>query len=245
MKTLLKENERIDDLQRKGYRIIQNPDYFCFGMDAILLLGFAKVKKGEHTLDMGTGTGIIPILLEAKTKGESFVGLEIQEPVADMAARSVKLNQLEAKIEIVCGDIKEASTILKPCSFDVITCNPPYMNQTHGIVNPTQPKAIARHEILCDFEDIAREASKLLKPRGRLYLVHRPRRLMDLLCTLRKYHLEPKRMRYIHPYKGEEANMVLIEALHNGGVQMRVESPLIVYNEPGEYTQEVLQIYGE
>lgn len=245
MKTLLKENERIDDLQRKGYRIIQNPDYFCFGMDAILLSGFANVKKGERALDMGTGTGIIPILLEAKTQGESFVGLEIQQPVADMASRSVKLNQLEDKIEIVCGDIKEASTILPCCSFDVITCNPPYMNQTHGIVNPTKPKAIARHEILCNFEDIAREASKLLKPKGRLYLVHRPRRLMDLLCTLRKYHLEPKRMRYIHPFKEEEANMVLIEALHNGGVQMRVESPLIVYDEPGKYTQEVLQIYGE
>lgn len=245
MKTLLKENERIDDLQRKGYRIIQNPDYFCFGMDAILLSGFANVKKGERALDMGTGTGIIPILLEAKTQGESFVGLEIQQPVADMASRSVKLNQLEDKIEIVCGDIKEASTILPCCSFDVVTCNPPYMNQTHGIVNPTKPKAIARHEILCNFEDIAREASKLLKPKGRLYLVHRPRRLMDLLCTLRKYHLEPKRMRYIHPFKEEEANMVLIEALHNGGVQMRVESPLIVYDEPGKYTQEVLQIYGE
>lgn len=245
MKTLLKENERIDDLQRKGYRIIQNPDYFCFGMDAILLSGFANVKKGERALDMGTGTGIIPILLEAKTQGESFVGLEIQQPVADMASRSVRLNQLEDKIEIVCGDIKEASTILPCCSFDVITCNPPYMNQTHGIVNPTKPKAIARHEILCNFEDIAREASKLLKPKGRLYLVHRPRRLMDLLCTLRKYHLEPKRMRYIHPFKEEEANMVLIEALNNGGVQMRVESPLIVYDEPGKYTQEVLQIYGE
>ena len=245
MKTLLKENERIDDLQRKGYRIIQNPDYFCFGMDAILLSGFANVKKGERVLDMGTGTGIIPILLEVKTQGESFVGLEIQQPVADMAARSVRLNQLEDKIEIVCGDIKEASTILKPCSFDVVTCNPPYMNQTHGIVNPTKPKAIARHEILCNFEDIAREASKLLKPKGRFYLVHRPRRLMDLLCTLRTYHLEPKRMRYIHPFKEEEANMVLIEALHNGGVQMRVESPLIVYDEPGKYTQEVLQIYGE
>ncbi len=245
MKTLLKENERIDDLQRKGYRIIQNPDYFCFGMDAILLSGFANVKKGEQVLDMGPGTGIIPILLEAKTMGESFVGLEIQQSVADMASRSVRLNQLEDKIEIVCGDIKEASTILPCCFFDVITCNPPYMNQTHGIVNPTKPKAIARHEILCNFEDIAREASKLLKPKGRLYLVHRPRRLMDLLCTLRKYHLEPKRMRYIHPFKEEEANMVLVEALHNGGVQMRVESPLIVYDEPGKYTQEVLQIYGE
>lgn len=245
MKTLLRENERIDDLQRKGYRIIQNPNYFCFGMDAILLSGFATVKKGEKVLDLGTGTGIIPILLEAKTQGESFIGLEIQESVADMASRSVQLNQLEDKVSIICGDIKEASKLLKPCSFDVITCNPPYMNQTHGIVNPTQPKAIARHEILCNFEDIAREASKLLKPKGRLYLVHRPRRLMDLLCILRNYHLEPKRMRYIHPYENEEANMVLIEALHNGGVQMRVESPLIVYHKPGEYTQEVLQIYGE
>jgi tRNA1Val (adenine37-N6)-methyltransferase len=245
MEPLLKENERIDDLQRKGYRIIQNPNYFCFGMDAILLSGFAKVKKGETVLDMGTGTGILPILLEAKTTGKFFTGLEIQKDVANMAKRSVQLNHLEDKVEIVCGDIKEASHIFSQNSFEVITCNPPYMNQNHGIVNPTQPKAIARHEILCNFEDIAREASRLLKPKGRLYLVHRPRRLMDLLCTLRNYHLEPKRMRFVHPYKEEEANMVLIEALLGGGVQMRIEPSLVVYEEPGKYTQEVLQIYGE
>lgn len=245
MTSLLKERERIDDLQRNGYCIIQNPEYFCFGMDAILLSGFANVKKGENVLDMGTGTGIIPILLEAKTPGNAFTGLEIQEQVADMALRSVKLNKLEDKIKIVCGDIKEASQIFPLASFDVITCNPPYMNQSHGIVNPTEPKAIARHEILCTFEDIVREASRLLKPKGRIYLVHRPRRLIDLLCTLRKYHLEPKRMRYVHPYKDEEANMVLIEATVNGGVQMRIEPALVVYEEPGKYTQEVLQIYGQ
>ena len=237
-------NERIDELQRNGYRIIQNEKKFCFGMDAVLLSGFARAGKGERVLDLGTGTGIIPILMEAKTGGESFTGLEIQEEMAEMAARSVKLNGLEEKVSIIQGDLKEASKRFGKASFDVVTCNPPYMNQNHGLKNPDEPKAIARHELLCSFEDVAREAAALLKSGGRLYLVHRPHRLTEIFETLRAHKLEPKRMKFVHPFADAEANMVLIEAFRGGRPQMRVEAPVIVYEKPGVYTNEIYEIYG-
>lgn len=237
-------NERIDELQRNGYRIIQNEKKFCFGMDAVLLSGFARAGKGERVLDLGTGTGIIPILMEAKTEGESFTGLEIQEEMAEMAARSVKLNGLEEKVSIIQGDLKEASKQFGKASFDVVTCNPPYMNQNHGLKNPDEPKAIARHELLCSFEDVAREAAALLKSGGRLYLVHRPHRLTEIFETLRAHKLEPKRMKFVHPFVDAEANMVLIEAFRGGRPQMRVEAPVIVYEKPGVYTNEIYEIYG-
>ena len=240
----LRENERIDELHRNGYRIIQNAKKFCFGMDAVLLSGFASVKPGGRVLDMGTGTGIIPILLEAKTQGEHFTGLEIQPESADMARRSVALNGLEDKITIVTGDIKEASRIFGGASFDVVTCNPPYMEGNHGLKNPEDAKAIARHEVLCNLEDVIREASAVLKPGGQLYMVHRPRRLVDIITLMTKYSIEPKRMKLVHPYVGEEANMVLIEGSRGGGRQMRVEKPLIVYKEQGVYTDEIYDIYG-
>ena len=235
--------ERVDDLQRNGYRIIQNPDWFCFGMDAVLLSAFASVKPGEQVLDMCTGTGVIPILLEARTEGSSFTGLEIQEPVAEMARRSVALNRLNEKVSIVNGDVKEASSIFGRASFDIVTCNPPYMNNQHGLQNPSAPKAIARHELLCTFDDVAREAAACLRPGGRFYLVHRPRRFMDLITTLRAYKLEPKRMRFVHPFADREANMVLIEAFRGGGVQMHVDPPLVVYRDVNEYTDEVRRLY--
>ena len=238
------EDERIDDLQRNGYRIIQKKKGFCFGMDAVLLSGFAQVKEGEAAVDLGTGTGIIPILLEVKTKGKHFTGLEIQEEVAEMAARSVKLNGLEEKVSIIQGDLKEASKRFGKASFDVVTCNPPYMNQNHGLKNPDEPKAIARHELLCSFEDVAREAAALLKSGGRLYLVHRPHRLTEIFETLRAHKLEPKRMKFVHPFADAEANMVLIEAFRGGRPQMRVEAPVIVYEKPGVYTNEIYEIYG-
>ena len=240
----LLEHERIDELQRNGYRIIQNEKKFCFGMDAVLLSGFARASKTEVALDLGTGTGIIPILMEAKTEGKHFSALEIQEEMAEMARRSVALNGLEDKITVVTGDIKEASKIFGRASFDVVTCNPPYMNQNHGLKNPDEPKAIARHELLCTFRDVAREASALLKTGGRFYLVHRPHRLVELLQTMREFHLEPKRMKFVHPYLGEEANMVLIEAFRGGKPHMRIEAPVIVYEKPGVYTQEIYDIYG-
>lgn len=241
---ILKENERIDDLQRNGYCIIQDPDRFCFGMDAVLLSGFAAVKDGARVLDLGTGTGIIPILLEAKTGAAHLTGLEIQADSADMAKRSVALNGLEEKIDIVTGDIKEADKLFDAASFDVITCNPPYMIGQHGLKNPEDAKAIARHEILCTLEDVVSKAAGLLVPGGKFFLVHRPFRLAEIIVTLRKYRLEPKRMRLVYPFADKEPNMVLLEAARGGRPRMTVEKPLIVYESPGVYMPEIYEVYG-
>ena len=243
-RVVLKENERIDDLERNGYHIIQDTKRFCFGMDAVLLSGFARVKEGAHVLDLGTGTGIIPILLEAKTKAEHLIGLEIQEDSADMARRSVLLNGLEDKIDIVTGDIKEAESLFDAASFDVITCNPPYMIGKHGITNEGDAKAIARHEILCTLEDIVSRAAKLLKPGGNFFMVHRPFRLAEIMAVLQAYKLEPKRMQLVYPFVDKEPNMVLIEANRGGKPRLTVEKPLIVYKEPGVYMPEIYDIYG-
>lgn len=240
----LRPGEHIDELQRNGYRIIQDRKRFCFGMDAVLLSGFVHVKPGERVLDLGTGTGIIPILLEAKTKGKHFTGLEIQPESADMARRSVELNHLEEKIEIVDGDIKDASKYFGASSFDVITTNPPYMISNHGIVNGQDAKTIARHEVLCTLEDIMRESAKILPPKGRFYMVHRPFRLSEIMCVMSKYGIEPKRMKLVYPYVDREPNMVLIEGLRGGKPRMTVEKPLIVYKEEGVYMEEIYEIYG-
>lgn len=194
---LIKEGERVDDLHRKGYVIIQDPKRFCFGVDAVILSGFARVKKGEKVLDLGTGTGILPILLEGRTLGSHFTGLEIQPESVEMARRSVALNELEEKVEIVEGDIKETAAIFGGSVFDVVTSNPPYMNEGGGLQNPSGPKAIARHEVLCTLEDVVKGAAKVLRPGGRFYMVHRPHRLTDIICTLRQYGLEPKRLRFL------------------------------------------------
>lgn len=244
MEINLKQNERLDDLHRKGYQIIQNPEKFCFGIDAVLLSGFVHVKAGAKVLDLGTGTGIIPILVEAKTKAAHITALELQEESADMASRSVKLNGLDNKISIVQGDIKEASHIFEGASFDVITTNPPYMTENHGLVNPDLPKAIARHEIYCTLEDVIRESAKLLKMNGKFFMVHRPYRLVEIITTLSKYKLEPKRIRFVHPYKDKEPNMVLIEAVKGGGARVKIEPPLVVYEDVNVYTKEIYEIYG-
>lgn len=241
---LLLPGERLDDLQRNGYKIIQNPQKFCFGMDAVLLSGFAKVKPGETVIDLGTGTGIIPILLEAKSRGQHFVGLEIQEESADMAARSVAYNGLENKISIQIGDIKDAAKQFGASSFDVVTSNPPYMTKHHGLVNDGDAKTIARHEILCDLEDVISSTAKLLKPGGRCYFVHRPFRLVEILSLMSQYKIEPKRMQLVYPYVDKEPNMVLIEGLRGGKSRLTVEKPLIVYKEPGVYMPEIYDIYG-
>ena len=244
MITDLMENERLDDLQRNGLKIIQKTDGFCFGMDAVLLSGFASVKPGERALDLGTGTGIIPLLLSAKTKGDHFTGLENQTEIMKMAQRSVALNGLEKKIDIIQGDIKEASRIFGAASFDVVTSNPPYMNDAHGLKNPGDVKAISRHEVLCTLEDVVREGTKALKPGGRFYMVHRPHRLAEIITVMRQYKLEPKRMKFVHPFADKDANMVLIEAVRGGGAWLKLEPPVIVYKEPGVYTDEIYEIYG-
>ena len=240
----LKAHERIDDLERNGYQIIQNPEKFCFGMDAVLLSGFAQVKPGAAVLDLGTGTGIIPILIEAKTQAAKICAIEIQEESADMARRSVQLNHLEKKIDIVTGDLKEAERFFDAASFDVITCNPPYMIGQHGLTNPDAPKAIARHEILCTLEDVVRSAAKLLKTGGKFCMVHRPFRLAEIMTVMVQYRLEPKRMRLVYPYADKEPNMVLIEGCRGGRPRMTVEKPLIIFQAPNVYTDELRDTYG-
>ena len=256
----LKENERIDDLERNGYRIIQNKSRFCFGMDAVLLSGFAW--EGEagcagrkiRIADLGTGTGIIPLLMhgrmmpakrQAASQDTPFIfGLEIQPEMAEMAERSIKLNNLTRDISIMNADLRQASQLLGKAGFDVVTSNPPYMKPGGGLTNPDDSKAISRHEIMCTFDDVAREASALLKNGGRFYLVHRPERLADIIRTLSRYHLEPKRLRMVHSFADSEATMVLIESRKGAGQFMKVEKPLIIYRSEGVYTDEIYNIYG-
>ena len=230
-------NERIDDLCRDNLKLIQNTEVFCFGMDAVLLSTFASARKTDKVLDLGTGNGVIPILMQAKNPGGMYTGLEIQDVSYDLAVRNVKMNNLLDHVNIVQGDIKEASRIFGGASFNVVTSNPPYMNENHGIVNPDSAKAIARHELLCSLEDVIREASKCLK-------VHRPSRLADIFAAMNSNHLEPKRMRMVYPHADKPANMVLIEAVKGGRSQLKVEKPLIVYNADGSYTGELLEMYG-
>lgn len=237
--------ERIDDLERDNLKIIQNPDKFCFGMDAVLLTGFAAVKPGETMVDIGTGNGVIPILMTSKGEGIMHYGLEIQEDMAEMAERSVKLNHLEEKVKIICCDVRESSDVIKNHSIDVVTCNPPYMNDEHGLKNDNRSLAIARHEITMTLDDAIREGCRMLRSGGRYYMVHRPHRLVDILETMRKYRLEPKRMRMVYPFADKEANMVLIEAFKDGKPFLKIEKPLIVYKGRDEYTDEVKKLYYE
>lgn len=241
----IKPTERVDDLHRNGYRLIQDPKGFCFGVDAVLLSGFALVKKGENMIDLGTGTGVIPILAEAKNFGSHYTGLEIQGESVDMARRSVALNELSHKITIVEGDIKEAAAIFGGSQFDVVTSNPPYMNSGGGIINDFGPLAIARHEILCTLNDVVGNASKLLKSGGRFYMIHRPHRLVDIMCTFRQYKLEPKRLRFVHSHFNKEPSMVLIEGTRGGKPLLKTEAPLIIYDSNGNYTEEIQKIYYE
>ena len=227
--TLVYPGERVDDLQIQGLELIQNPEGFCFGVDAVFLSDFARVKPGESVLDLGTGNGIIPILLSAKTEGKHFTGLEIQDKTADMARRSVAYNGLEDKVEIVTGDIKEAAELFKPAFFDVITTNPPYMLAEHGLRNPDSSKAIARHEVLCSLDDILRESMKLLQDKGRFYMVHRPFRLTEIMIKMNYYKIEPKRIQFIHPYIDKEPVLVLIEGVRGARPRVTVEPPIVIY----------------
>lgn len=244
MNTELKPGERLDDLQINGYHIIQHPEKFCFGMDAVLLSSFAGCQPDSKVVDFGTGTGVIPILLTAKTEASHIDALEIQEESADMAQRSVQLNGLTDKIKIIQGDIKEASDLLGKASYDYVITNPPYMNNDHGLKNPELPKAIARHEILCSLEDVIREGACVLRPGGHFIMVHRPFRLIEIITCLTRYKLEPKRMRFVHPFADKEPNMVLIDAVRGGNSMVKIESPLVIYATQGQYTQDILDIYN-
>ncbi len=242
-KDLLRDGERLDDLQYKGLMLIQNKKEFCFGIDAVILSGFAKVKENERVLDLCTGTGIIPLLLFAKTEGEVFFGCEIQETMVDMAKRSVAYNGLDARVKILHHDLKELKKEHTDGKFHVVTSNPPYMNTGGGLINPYAGKAIARHEILCTLDDVVAAAARMLLPNGRFYMVHRPQRLVDIFETCRKYHLEPKTLRMVHPFSNEEATMVLIECISHRNPQLKVLPPLVIYESQNQYTAELNEIH--
>jgi tRNA1Val (adenine37-N6)-methyltransferase len=242
---LLRQEERIDDLQVNGFRIIQNPSFFCFGMDAVLLANFAGTRRKDRVLDMGTGTGIIPLLLLAKEKAKTCDGLELQEAVAEMAGRSVRLNQVEDRCRIISGDIRQVPETMEREGYDAVTCNPPYIKAPSGLHNDADAYNIARHEIAVTWEDIVRAAAYLLKQGGRFAFVHKPFRIPELMQTLQQYKLEPKRMQLVQPHAGREPNMVLMEAVKGGGPQLTVLPTLVVYEKDGSYTKEVLEMYGK
>lgn len=240
----LKENERIDDLELNGLKIIQNKDGFCFGMDSVLLSDFAKeIKKSSTILDMGTGTGILAILLSAKTQDTKITGVEIQPEVAQMAQRSVELNQLEERINILCEDIKKLKEIYEAGSFDAIVTNPPYKKKGTGGMNENEAKLISRHEITASLEDFISIASYLLKDQGSIYMVHRPERLADIMVNLRKYKLEPKVIKFVYPNQEKEPNLILMKATKNARPFLKVEKPIYIYDAQGNYTKDVLRIY--
>ena len=244
MEVTLKENEKIEDLQCKGLKVIQNKKWFCFGMDAVLLTNYCDIKNNSKVVDLGTGTGIIPILLSGKRNFSKAYGLEIQPEVAEMAERSVKLNDLREKIEILNVDLKNALDYLEENSFDAVISNPPYKLYNSGIINPEDKKAISRHEIKSTLEDVVSIASQLLKQYGRFYMVHRPDRLADIMCMLRKYRLEPKQIRFVHPRAAAKPNMILIRASKNGNPELKFDAPLYIYGDDGNYTEDVYEIYG-
>ncbi|MEE3468566.1 MAG: tRNA1(Val) (adenine(37)-N6)-methyltransferase [Eubacterium sp.] len=239
----LREGERLDDLQRDGLWLIQNPSWFCFGMDAVLLSAFARVGEGDRVIDLCTGNGVIPILLSARTKGDRFDGLELQEDIADMAMRSVRYNRLEDRVEIRQGDVKEAVSLYGAACAQVVTCNPPYLTETGGLINPTDHKAIARHELKLSLAEVIDAAKRLLVSGGRFYMVHRPFRLAEILHGMVEAGLEPKRLRMVHPHEDKDPNMVLIEGVRGGNSGMVVDRPLVIYKKDGTYTDEVRELY--
>lgn len=237
------EDEILDDLQN-GLMIIQKKNGFKFGIDAVLLSDFAKNSASKRTLDLCTGTGIIPLLLSAKTTTPNIFGLEIQEIMADVAKRSVLYNKLDDRIEIIKGDLKDAFSIFEKSSFDKITCNPPYMKINGAVVNETDTLSIARHEIMCSLQDVISVSAGLLKAKGRFYMIHRPSRLADIMYLMRYYKIEPKKIRMVAPYIGKEPNLVLIEGIKCGGAELKILPTLYVYNQNGQYSKEIDEIYG-
>ena len=244
--SILMPNERIDDLELNNLKIIQKNDGFCFGIDSVLLSDFArKIKNNSKVLDLGTGTGILGILLCAKTNLKQITGIEIQKDIADMATRSIQLNNLQGKFDILNCNIKDIDKLLKIDSYDAIVTNPPYKKTNSGKINENKTKLISRHEIEANLDDFIRISFKMLKDKGTLYMVHRAERIVDILSTMRKYKMEPKRIRFVYSNKNSESKLVLLEATKNAKPFVKIERPLYVYNENGDYTQELLQIYNK
>lgn len=242
----LKQNQKIEDLEYNGLKIIQTDDGFKFGTDAVLLADFARKHVDKCTvLDIGTGTGIISILLAGKTRLNKIIGLDVQEQVCDMAKRSVALNDLQDKVEIVCADVKNIESIVEKHTVDVIVANPPYQKSNTGITGENEAETISRHEVLCTFDDIAKAAKYALRPKGEMYIIHRPERLVDIMCSLRDNGIEPKEIKFVEPHLGEKPNLVMIKAVKDGSPFLKILDTLVMYNADGGYTDEVLKIYGK
>ncbi|MBO6233126.1 MAG: tRNA1(Val) (adenine(37)-N6)-methyltransferase [Clostridia bacterium] len=242
----LKNNERIDDLEFKGYKIIQNSEGFCFGIDSVLLSDFAKsIRNNSKVLDLGTGTGILCILLAGKTKLKEIYGIEIQQEVANMAKRSVELNSLQDKVNILNENILNLENHFENGSFDAIVTNPPYKKLNTGLQNENEKKVISRHEITANLEDFIKVSRNMLKDKGEFYMVHRPERLVDIVYLMRKHKIEPKQIRFVAPKIGKEPNLVLIKGVKNAKEFLKFDNILYVYNEDGSYTDEILKIYGK
>ena len=240
----IKKDERIDDLGIKNLKIIQNKKWFCFGIDSVLLANFAKnIKKDSYVLDLGTGSGIMPTLLCGKAELKKVVGIEIQEDVCDMAKRSIELNKINEKFEIICDSILNLNKYFEKQTFDVVITNPPYKKKNTGIINPDEPKMIARHEITANLEDFIRVAKDMLKDKGEFYMVHRPERLVDIFELMRKYKIEPKEIRFIFSKKNEEPKMVMIKGVKNAKPFLKIHPNLYIYEEDGKYTEEIKNIY--
>jgi len=240
----LRDNETLDDLQLKGIQVIQKKDAFRFGVDAVLLANFARVRKDAKIVDLCSGTGIIPFILAGKTFASDIIGVEIQEELVDMANRSVGYNNLEHKVKFLHGDLKDEDLIKSIPKVDIVTVNPPYKLQNSGLININDKNAISRHEICCTLEDVIIAARILLKDSGRVYMVHRPDRLVDILCTMRKHRIEPKRIRMVHPSVNKAPNIVLIEGQRDGGAFLKWETPLYVHTQDGGYTKEIVDMYN-
>lgn len=236
--------ERIDDLQLHGLKIIQKKEGFCFGVDAVLLSDFVEVKKGTTVIDLGTGNGIIPILLAGKTKAKSIIGIEIQHALVEMAQRSILMNKLGDTVKVYQRDIKEALEQFSPASFDVVVSNPPYTKVISGIPNEDPSVAIARHEICITLEELIDRAAMLLKPRGHFAMVHKPERLVDIIWRMRECGIEPKAIRFVHPSAQKKANIVLIKGTKGGRPQLTMYPPLYVFDENGDFSHEIDTIYG-
>lgn len=243
MNFIVNDDETLEDLRLGGLFLIQKRDAFRFGMDAVLLANFIRCKPGERIVDLGTGTGVIPVILAAKTQAERITGIEIQPEIADMAQRSVAGNGLGDRVEILAMDIRESAKRLGP-GYEAVVTNPPYTRTGSGLVNPSEKKAIARHEILCTLSDVIEAAASLLKFHGEFYMVHRPDRLCDIMAEMRKRELEPKELKLVCPRLGDPASLVLIKGINRGNPGMKLLPPLYIYNSFGNYSNEARICYG-
>jgi len=240
---MLQPHERIDDLQYKGLKIIQDDRRFCFGTDAVLLADFADVRRNDRLADLGTGTGILPILIRGRVAYRSCDAVEIQATMAEMAGRSVALNSLEQVIKVHTADLRDLKEVLPAGAYGAVVCNPPYKKAGSGIPNDEQAHAIARHELTCTMEDVCRSAARLLKNSGRLAMIQQSDRIMDIFFTMRQFDLEPKRCRLVQPRAGTPPNLILVEGVKQGKSYMKWESTLCVFDGQGNYTDEMNKIY--